>query len=186
MVRKRASRHDWLEAGLAILTEQGAPALTIDQLLSRMHLTKGSFYHHFEGITEYKRALLAHFEAESTTRFIELVEQEPAAPRAKLERLVDVVLAHSRSSDPEVAVRAWALQDPDAREAQKRIDRTRLGYVRSLWRQHSGDEAEAKLVALLVYLVAVGADQVVPAIRPGQLRDLYEMILGMLPESTRA
>ena len=69
-----AGKRDWLDAGLVLLAEQGAPSVTIERLAERLGLSKGSFYHHFKGMGGYRTALLEHFEAERTTRFMEQAE----------------------------------------------------------------------------------------------------------------
>ncbi|MFP3968287.1 TetR/AcrR family transcriptional regulator [Actinomadura fulvescens] len=174
-----ASRRDWLDAGLAILAERGAPALTIERLTERLGLTKGSFYHHFKGMGGYRTALLAHFEAESTTRFIELAEADPHAPAlARLERLLDLVVdKDEHGPELEVAVRAWAQQDAEARDLQERVDRTRIGYLRDRWQELTGDPDEADRVANLFYMITIGAEHVIPPLAGADLRRLFEHAL---------
>ncbi len=173
-----ASKQDWLDAGLEILAERGAPALTVDELTRRLELSKGSFYHHFRGSGGFKSALLAHFEALSTTRYIDLVESDPdAPPMIKLRRLLDQALTEDGGPDVEVAVRAWALQDAEARHTQARVDRTRMDYVRALGEEACGDAEEAELRGRLLYLVVIGASQVIPPVPPDELRRLCERLL---------
>src|SRR3569833_3332924 len=69
-----AGKRGWLDAGLVLLAEQGAPSVTIERLSERLGLSKGSFYHHFKGMTGYRTALLEHFETERTIRFVEQAE----------------------------------------------------------------------------------------------------------------
>ena len=126
----------WLHEGLTVLAELGAPALRIDRLAERLAMTKGSFYHHFDGLAGYKSELLAYFGELSTMRYIEAVESEPNLdPRQKLNRLMTLVLQSPDDEGPlEVAFRAWAQQDRDVHEAQRRIDATRIDYLRDLCR----------------------------------------------------
>ncbi|GAA2906939.1 TetR/AcrR family transcriptional regulator [Streptosporangium fragile] len=171
-----ASRRDWLDAGLTILAEQGARALTIERLTGRLGLTKGSFYHHFKGMGGFKTALLAHFEAECTTRFIDEVERAaPAAPEARLAHLVELVLSDTADPRLEIATRAWALQDEQVRAVQERVDRTRVAYLRDLWCRIGHDPVEAAHLGRLMYLVLVGAGHVLPPLPPQELRALYEL-----------
>jgi AcrR family transcriptional regulator len=162
-----ASKRDWLDAGLALLAEQGAPAVTIERLTDRLGLSKGSFYHHFKGIGGYRTALLEHFEAERTTRFMDEAEQ---AQGDRLRTLMKLVLAPGPGPELEIAVRAWALQDAEARAVQERVDRTRADYLTEV----CGD---AELGRAL-YLVVVGAGQVVPPLSGRQLKNALELVLG--------
>ncbi len=162
-----ASKRDWLDEGLKVLAAHGAPAVTIERLAERLGLSKGSFYHHFKGMSGFRTALLAHFEAEYTTRYIEKAEQ---ASGDKLHALLEFVYASGGGPELEIAMRAWALQDAEAREIQARVDRTRAGYLADVC-----DDAE---LAQALYLVYVGASQVVPPLKPAELRRALEFTLG--------
>ncbi|MFJ9780518.1 TetR/AcrR family transcriptional regulator [Amycolatopsis sp. NPDC101161] len=161
------SKRDWLYAGLVLLAEQGAPSVTIERLTERLGLSKGSFYHHFKGMGGFRTALLAHFEAERTTRFM---EQADAAPGDRLDALLKLVLAPGPGLGLEIAVRAWALQDAEARAVQERVDRTRVAYLTEV----SGDAG----LAQALYLIVVGAGQVVPPLSGPQLKNALELVLG--------
>ncbi|MEV2270017.1 TetR/AcrR family transcriptional regulator [Nonomuraea africana] len=181
-----ASKRDWLEAGLTVLSEEGAPALTIERLCARLNLTKGSFYHHFRGMAGFKTDLLKHFEAEHTGRYIDGAESAGASAQAKLDHLANLVLDDKGASyDLEIAVRAWALQDAEVHALQRRVDQLRVDYVRSLWRELGGREAEAEPMARLLYLVLVGAQQVVPPVPADELREIYALALRLMPEERR-
>ncbi len=54
----RLSVDDWVQAGFAILAEEGIKALKIDRLCGRLAVTKGSFYWHFTDIAGYRAALI--------------------------------------------------------------------------------------------------------------------------------
>ncbi|MFF0573108.1 TetR/AcrR family transcriptional regulator [Streptosporangium saharense] len=164
-----ATERDWLDEGLAVLAEQGAPAVTIEVLCERLGLTKGSFYHHFRGMAAYRAALLEHFENRFTTEFIAVAE----SGEAKLERLLDLVTGKGDAAGLEVAVRAWAQQDPLARAVQERVDRRRIEYLSTLWRRRGGEEPET--MARLLYLILVGAGHLVPSLTADELREVYEL-----------
>jgi AcrR family transcriptional regulator len=172
-----ATKEDWLEAGLKVLAEEGSPALTIERLTTELGLSKGSYYHHFKGTGGFRSALLEYFERQFTTRLIDTVEREPEADAgAKLKRLLDLVLADADSVQLEIAVRAWALQDPEARLAQERVDGTRIAYLQELCRGISSVE-EPDQLARLLYLILIGAEQVVPPMKGAKLRALYATTL---------
>jgi AcrR family transcriptional regulator len=50
----RLGLDDWIQAGYALLAEEGIQALKIDRLCDRLGVTKGSFYWHFDGIPSYR------------------------------------------------------------------------------------------------------------------------------------
>ncbi|WP_309103568.1 TetR/AcrR family transcriptional regulator [Microbacterium sp.] len=180
------ARDRWLNEGVLVLAEEGAVGIRIDRIAARLGLSKGSFHHHFDGAGGYKRALLAHVEQISTAALSEAIaeaEREDDA-RVILERLTELV--GSRDSGLyrpklDVAVRAWANSDADARAAQARIDAARIGALQRVWRPHVSTDAEARRAALLPYLLAVGASTVTPPVSADELTTLFEMLLPLVP-----
>lgn len=177
MFPSMVTKADWLDAGLKVLAGEGAPALTIERLTTELGLSKGSYYHHFKGAGGFRTALLEHFETRFTSRLIDTVEQHPEASAAnKLTKLMELVLADADHVRLEIAVRAWALQDPEARAAQERVDHARTAYLQRLCRGIDAIKDPDRLARLL-YLILIGAEQVVPPVPSGELRALYAATL---------
>jgi AcrR family transcriptional regulator len=171
------TRTEWLDAGLELLADEGAPAVTIERLTGKLGVTKGSYYHHFKGAAGYRTALLEYFEAQFTTRLIDAVERQPdAEPAAKLQHLLRLVTSDPDSAGLEIAVRAWALQDPEVRAAQERVDRARTAYLKELCHGLKAG-LDPDRFAQLLYLILIGAEQVLPPIAKDDLRDIYALTL---------
>ncbi len=172
----RKTKPDWLQAGMEILATSGAPSLTIDSLTGALSVTKGSFYHHFKGFAEYKTALLEFYESASTLQVIALTEQQASAA-AKLHFLFDLIL--QGTPDPEIALRAWAQQDPEARAVQARIDAQRIAYVRSLCLELTTTPEHALVMARMAYAILVGSAQIQPPFTHAALRQLFDEFLAL-------
>ncbi|QNE19335.1 TetR/AcrR family transcriptional regulator [Kribbella qitaiheensis] len=169
-----ATRADWLDTGLRLLAEEGAPAVTIDRLTAGLGLSKGSYYHHFQGVGGFRTALLEHFETLFTTRLIDTVEEKPdTTAEVKLVQLMELVLAGPEDAKLEIAVRAWALQDGEARQAQERVDRARTQYLQRLCHGLESSLIDPDRLAELLYLILIGAEQVLPPVPSERLRGLY-------------
>ncbi|UAK35259.1 TetR/AcrR family transcriptional regulator [Nocardia asteroides] len=172
------SKRDWLDAGLAVLAEDGARALTVKRLCADLGLTKGSFYHHFRGMSGYKTDLLEHFESVYTGRYITETEAGDAPARDKLARLTDLVLADQDADNAvEIAMRSWAMQDPEVYRLQQRVDRRRVEYLESLLRDLHENNEEIEPLARLLYLALVGAQQVIPPLPAKEIADIYALVL---------
>ena len=174
---KRRSKADLLEAGLAILARHGEGALTIDSLCARLGVTKGSFYHHFGSREAFSRQLLEHWEQEHTRRFIELCQRTGDAADSYC--VLDA-LALEMDDDIEVAVRAWALRDPLAREYQERIDRIRMDYLRALHHKMLGDKDLAVLFSRLEYAIFIGSRQIMPRPDKARINEIIDLWTAML------
>ena len=59
--KQRLNRQDWVDAALNLLIEGGIGAVSVDQLASRLNITRGSFYHHFTDRNELLRVLLDYW-----------------------------------------------------------------------------------------------------------------------------
>ncbi|UXA18467.1 TetR/AcrR family transcriptional regulator [Mycobacterium sp. SMC-4] len=180
------ARQRWLDAGIQMLAGEGAEAVRIDRISARLKLSKGSFHHHFDGAAAYKRELLAYYEKMATDGLEHAIDDASATGdvHATLTRLTQFVVPDRPGlyqPELEVAVRAWATWDRDVQAVQARIDRARLAALQRVWRPFVGTDGEARLAALLPYLVAVGAAVVVPPIDANELRGVFELLLPLVP-----
>lgn len=183
MVFNMLSRSEWLETGLAVLSEEGPNGLRIDRLCRRLDVSKGSFHHHFAGAADFKRALLATYE----TRVVDALDQAidkstGATPRDALAGLT-AAITDSESfyrPDLEVAMRAWAVSDPQVRAVQERVDQRRLQSLQAIWSKMVDDPEVAYIAALVPYLVGIGASLVQPRTPHDQLQRVYDLLLGLV------
>lgn len=176
----RTDKQAWLRQGLVLLAAHGAPAVTLDRLCESMRMSKGSFYHHFGSMPKYRTQLFGYFETEYTTAIIDRVEAFAwLPPSEKFRRL----LAEATKDDEppgEVAMRAWAKQDPEAATVMERVDARRMSYLQALSEQAGHDEPVR--TATLIYLVLVGAEHLMPPLPMGEVRDMYEFLLPLLDQ----
>ena len=130
--RRRLGRNDYFKVGMQRLAEGGIGTATIANVCARLHVTKGSFYHHFESGSAFHTELLAHYEEEYAHRRIAAVDTiADAADRldALLERGVE------RDHEAESAIRAWSRTDPIAAEVVHRVDADAGALSRGVLRQ---------------------------------------------------
>lgn len=176
----RLSKQAWLEQSLYMLAEVGASGLTIDALTTRLGVTKGSFYHHFKNYQTFKLSLLDFFEEVSTLNVIRITD-EGKTPEDKLQRLLETATGHPPSL--EVQIRAWALQDEDVREYQARIDEQRIAYVKGIFLEMAHTDAQAQMMAELLYLVNIGGQQLIPPLPESRFEELYTNLRMMFDRS---
>lgn len=177
-----ATRNDWMDEGLRLLADDGVPGLRIEALTRRLGVTKGSFYHHFVDLADYRRALLGHYEESCTRR--QLAANATLAdvdPLGRMAQLAEAALAEEEiHRGLEVAVRAWAAQDDDARQTVERVDGLRLGYVEQLAREALGDPVAAAELSRTIYYVLIGSQHAVPPGSVDELRRLWTRLLAQV------
>jgi AcrR family transcriptional regulator len=179
------SRNDWIQAGLAAVADEGPDGLRIDRLCRSLGVSKGSFHHHFAGSSDFKRAILAAYEALVVETLDQAIHHTAGdSPKAALAGLTAAITSTEGFYRPdlEVAMRAWAFSDPDVRAVQQRVDTQRIESLQRIWSRILDDPAEVQTAALLPYLVGIGASLVQPPTPPDQLRSVYELLLDLVPE----
>jgi AcrR family transcriptional regulator len=167
-IRKR----DWLMTAFHLLSEQGVDAITIAQLTAQLGVTKGSFYHHFQDMTDFREQMLELCLEESVTRVIEQVEQAPT-PLSRLLLLEDVAYGNSAL---EVAVRAWALRDALAQRTLLQIDQQRQEYLRRLFAALGVSETDVESAARHYYAVFIGALHLMPPLTREQIDEAFAAV----------
>ena len=180
MARLRLTKEDWLGVALSLLETDGAGTLTIDRLTRRLGVTKGSFYHHFSSREQLSHDLLEAWEERLTGGLIEA--SRVGTDFADRNRRLTEHLAEVFEPRLEVAIRAWALQDPLVREVLERVDRRRVGYLRELFGLLEPFDRRAEDLALIRYAFTVGAQQLQPALAPDHYARLFEVLEGCLED----
>lgn len=177
------SRSKWLDEGLDVLAVDGLAGLRTEGLARRLQVTRGSFYHHFVDLADYRRALLGHYEETCTREQLEAnggLAGLLAVERLRLlsETALSLETVHSGL---EAAIRGWAVQDDDARQTLGRVDAARLEYLQTLITEATGDLDLAHDLALMIYYTMIGSQHAEPRGTPTELRRLWNRLLAHIP-----
>lgn len=172
----------WIDEGMATLRQEGIAGVRIDRLAARLGLTKGSFHHHFNGVGDYRRALLERFETEAKAMIEKTVTVPADLAVSSAQRILTEAPTHV-SIDPrtEAAFRGWAFQDAAARATLQRIDAARLQALTALWRSIVPDESLARSAALIPHLIAIGASVTVPTPTAKEMTDVFALLAALVP-----
>lgn len=164
----------WMDAGLGLLADHGVAGVTLERLCEQMGLSRGSFYHHFAGIGDYRQKMLGHWEESFTGALITETEALDAPPIDQLNALLELVLEGCGGPQLEEAVRAWARSDSDTAVVQARVDATRLGYVTAL--AEAAGIGRPATFAQLIYAVIIGAGELLPPLPRADLRAIFALL----------
>jgi AcrR family transcriptional regulator len=151
----RLTVEDWLQAGYALLAEQGVRALKVESLCRQMGVTRGSFYWHFEDMSSYRAALV-----ESWNTFLErdrqsLAQQSELPPRERLAAMMTTLVSPQHWM-LERAMREWARTDPVAAANVREADRLTLRSVTKAFCDFGFSLDDAKLRAQLTFAAGIG------------------------------
>ncbi len=123
----------------------GVAEQTIAKLCERLAITKGSFYHHFTSLGDFRQQLLAYWEANQEAK---MNEAEP--------NVVDWVAPAANAID--AAVRAWGQSDAAAAAAQDRIDAVRIKVATRDLRAAGVNADRAKGLSSLGLAIQIGVE----------------------------
>lgn len=151
----------WLKAALEVLARDGQAKLNVEKLAASLGVTKGSFYHHFQGKEDFVKRLIAYWEEEFTYRQRAALEASKAPP---CERLFQIMFAvqRERLTRYDIAFRSWAAQDSAVAEAVRRVDATRFEAIKAIFAEIGFEEEELheRTLVWLLFHSALGSVQV--------------------------
>jgi AcrR family transcriptional regulator len=153
----KLTRDAWLVAAFELLADGGIDAVRVEPLAARLHVTKGSFYHHFDDRSALHLAMLEAWERAGTDEIIATVERAGGDPLRRISRLARTTMGVDSTSDGiETAIRAWAGDDALASAAAQRVDDRRLRYVEDLLVATGMRRSVAARRSRLFYRVLIG------------------------------
>ena len=175
---------DWLEAGQSLLRRGGLRALKLRPLAAELHVSTGSFYHHFVDFDDYQTQLSGYFAGAQIAELIEAITRAEADPIGRIRLLAELVRRRGLSR-LSIAMRAWAESDAHARAAVERHDAQVMRFL-SACLQATGFERHDALVRSYA-LMTLGLSKVhAPELDRASLMEAMIALLCHPPEHTTA
>jgi len=151
----RTPRASWVDAGLRALATGGPEAVRVEVLAQELGVTRGGFYWYFGSREAFLEEMLDEWESRSTETTREQVEREGGDARAKVWRAG--MLTFSKDLMPiDLAVRDWARRDNSVAKRLRRVDNSRIDYLRELISSFCTDEDEVEVRSMLAFSLAIG------------------------------
>jgi AcrR family transcriptional regulator len=159
VARPSLTRDKWIEAATEVLVDHGIDHVRIDVLARQLKVTRGSFYWHFRDREELLGSVLRAWHESATEQLTLRLGQAHADPREQLRGVLSLPSrgrAAARAARIELAIRAWARRDLQARHAVDESDASRIGYVAQLFSALGFSVVEARSRAFLLYSYNIG------------------------------
>lgn len=159
LTNERLSADTWIDGAMRLLIEKSADAVRVEVLAKELGVTKGSFYWHFKDRDDLLESVLRTWRERTTSGIIERVNSQTGDAQSRLHSLFALPnrsAAAVEGAALELAIRAWARRNAQARAAVDAVDEERLRYTASLCRElgYSEDEAQARAFVGYAYLIA--------------------------------
>ena len=164
----------YFDAGMELLADEGVAALTIARLCGALGVTKGSFYHHFRGVEDFRTQLLTHWASERSAQVVAAADAI-GDPVRRLRVLLEagVHLPH----EAEAAIRAWSRRDPEAWRVRVAVDEARERILTEAFVAAGVGLAQAELYGRLAVATLVGAQHRSERTDRTTLRAMFEWML---------
>ena len=176
----RLDRNAWLDEALEVVARDGGARLRIDTLVHEMGVTKGSFYWHFKSRDEFVVTLLEHWHQRSTLVVPEQLANSTSTAEERLLELMVMILGDELTRY-DLAIRSWAIQEPNIRPYVRRTDVFRLGFVRDLFLEMGFDDfaADVRARTLVTDAALQGAifDPLAKSKRANYVKSLHAMLI---------
>jgi len=156
MALTRTPRTSWIDEGLRALAAGGPDAVRIEPLAQALGVTKGGFYWHFDDRRALLEEMLDTWERVMLDEVIESVESEAGDARARLRRLFALAASSGELLRIDLAVRDWARRDQTVAERLRRVDNSRMDYMRSLFGDFCPDEDDVEARCVLAFSLWIG------------------------------
>jgi len=155
VAQTRTPRSTWIDAGLKALAAGGPDAVRVELLAKALDVTRGGFYWHFPSKQAFLDEVLDTWERRSTEEVLGRVEQEGGDARDKVRRAG--MLTFSKELLPiDLAVRDWARRDTSVAKRLRRVDNSRMEYLRLSIGEFTADQDDVEARAMLAFSLAIG------------------------------
>jgi AcrR family transcriptional regulator len=136
-----------------LLAHNGGAKIRIDTLVSRLGVSKGSFYWHFQDRSDFIRCLVDYWDRHFT-RTVAQVVGDSRAPASERLRLLMEAVSSKELYKYELPVRSWASHEPGVAKLVRKVDRFRLRFVRSLFAEmgFEGRELDIRARTLVTFV----------------------------------
>lgn len=153
----RGSPDVWLDAAYDALLQGGIDAVKVMPLANKLKLSRTSFYWFFKDRQQLLDALLERWADRTTTPLVKATtEYAYTETEAMLNVIFTFLEGQAFDSGIELAVRAWAQQDPAVLTKLQEADAARLDALRVMLEKWGHEAKDADVRARTIYLVQVG------------------------------
>jgi AcrR family transcriptional regulator len=161
---------DYFAEAMTVLEETGFPGLTAAGLCTRMGVTRGSFYHHFDSFDDFVDKFLIYWEERYSRDLIARSQSRDLRSQVRMQSDFAIGLPHAA----EAAVRAWGTINPRVAAAQRKVDRLRHQGLAESLRRHGVSKQKANTYATIAIATLAGMQVTQRPFQAATLRTVYD------------
>ncbi len=154
-VKSPLKRMDWIDAAHDALVEEGIEGVRIDRLCRALGVTKGSFYHHFDGRDALLAAVADEWARERPRVVMDAARDLSDDPFERLVHFIRLTDDLDLGRHHE-AMRTWGAVDARAAAAVREVDRVVLMFTEQCLADAGLAKDDASALSKVLLAVAVG------------------------------
>lgn len=153
-------REDWLQGAIE-LSLKGIDQVKVAPLATKLGVTTGSFYWHFENRKELLAELLKYWEREMTDSAIVAAKQFTGPPADRILALMETVMSQGLARY-DLPIWQWAQSDADAKRVFKRALKKRFKFAAWMFAEAGFAKTEAEARGRMMVIYMMGESTLIP------------------------
>lgn len=180
-VKAPLTRLDWIEAARAALVADGIEGVRVDRLCRDLGVTKGSFYHHFDGREGLLSAVADDWARERPRVVMDAARDLSDDPSERLVHFIRLAETLDLGRQHQ-AMRTWGAVDPRAAAAAREVDRVVLIFVEQALLETGLSKPDAGALARILLATAVGLQNLGDVVPEPEHADLARWLVHLVRE----
>ena len=155
-----------IEVATQVFYEKGYEATSVQEVVERARVSKGSFYHHFGSLHGYVEAVVRHWETGHGNQVRALGAADgTASTRLLRHHAGTLALEH----DVDAVMRSWAATNTTVAAAQQRVDKLWHAALFAVLHDLIGEPGTARRLAVFGRSVVIGYQMIATPRHHGEL-----------------
>jgi AcrR family transcriptional regulator len=161
---KKYTREQWLQKSLDAISGQRFGRVVIDNIVTSLGVTKGSFYWHFKDRNDFLEKLVTYWDERFTKTVMHHINESEAGPHERLLELM-LYITRNRLASYDAAITALAHNEPQTSNHIGEIFESRMHYVATLFAEmgYKGTDLEMRSRMLVMFM---SQEQNIPIKKP--------------------
>lgn len=176
-----AKRDIWIDCGYKILSEKGHEFITVDELSTRMGISRGSFFYHFKNREGFIKAMMDRWLAD-TESIIAGLDYSGSFEEC-YDRVTEGILPFEINR--ELKIRLWGGSEPIVAESIAEVDGKRLDSFRKIFAKLPVNDDMAETFSKFRYGLLIGLKQLNPSMSADEVSFSADLFKDMILKYTK-
>jgi len=142
------TKDNWITKGVELLNSEGSHAFNIDRMCSRLKITKGSFYHYFDGIDEFTLLVVKHW-SKNALKQLDEINSSGKSSEARLNLLTDHFF--QQTGKRELGLRNMSLENRSVKSLVDGVTKKRTDSLKQVITGYGVSGQRAQAMARLIH-----------------------------------